>query len=221
MPDPYPLEPRKKRGGWLGILGWVLLLFLLTLGATVGVSWSLQRWAEQKFQRQADAIAENFRKVFQFTPEVRAHSAVLVAQNSPVLELVTYQRKAIVQHSWEQTWMGSTKNFEIEATFTAKAGFDLRERFVVKLDERDGSIKTEMPEPKILSMGMSDVRIRRDADGLWNKLTEAEREQAFKELEKRAREDFEKSSVLAQARAEAELKIRDLLQAPAAPTPLP
>jgi len=220
MPDPYPLEPR-KRGGWLGILGWVLLLFLLTLGATVGVSWSLQRWAEQKFQQQADAIAENFRKVFQFTPEVRAHSAVLVAQNSPVLELVTYQRKAIVQHSWEQTWMGSTKNFEIEATFTAKAGFDLRERFVVKLDERDGSIKTEMPEPKFLSMGMSDVRIRRDENGLWNKLTEAEREQAFKELEKRAREDFEKSSVLAQARAEAELKIRDLLQAPAAPTPLP
>lgn len=220
MPHAYPLEPR-KRGGWLAILGWVLLLFLLTLGATVGVSWSLQRWAEQKFQQQADAIAENFRKVFNFTPEVRAHSAVLVAQDSPVLELVTYQRKAIVQHDWQQTWMGSTKNFEIEATFTAKAGFDLRERFVVKLDQRDGSIKTEMPRPKLLSIGMSDVRIKRDENGLWNKLTAAEREQAFKELEKRAREDFEKSSVLAQAQAEAELKIRELLQAPAAPTPLP
>lgn len=220
MPDSYPLEPR-KRSGWLAILGWVLLLFLLTLGATVGVSWSLQRWAEQKFQHQADAIAENFRKVFNFTPEVRAHSAVLVAQDSPVLELVTYQRKAIVQHDWQQTWMGSTKNFEIEATFTAKAGFDLRERFVVKLDQRDGSIKTEMPRPKLLSIGMADVRIKRDENGLWNKLTAAEREQAFKELEKRAREDFEKSSVLAQAQAEAELKIRELLQAPAAPTPLP
>jgi hypothetical protein len=220
MPDPYPLEPH-KRGGWLGILGWVLLLFLLTLGATVGVSWSLQRWAEQKFQQQADAIAENFRKAFNFTPEVRAHSAVLVAQSSPVLELVTYQRNAIVQHGWEQTWMGSTKNFEIEATFTAKAGFDLRERFVVKLDQRDGTIKTEMPKPKILSVGMSDVRIKRDENGLWNKLTGAEREQAFKELEKRAREDFEKSSVLSQAQAEAEIRIRELLQASPTPTPLP
>lgn len=191
----------------------VLGAFVLSVVFTGLLMRAMSHTVNDQIRSQAQAIAREFQRRWNFTPEIRMSSTVLVAQNSPALELVTAERKAIVQHRWEQTWLGSTKNFDIEATFTAKAGFDLKQQIVVKLDDRNGATKIELPPPQIfLPLGMSAVRVRRDEDGLWNKLTAGDREAAFAALEAVARKEFEGSTLLAEAQLEIEKRLKEILK---------
>jgi Protein of unknown function (DUF4230) len=165
----------------------------------------------QEARRMAESLASDFDRVFQFTPQISVDSVVVVAANTPVLELVTTQRELLVRHRWSHTWLHSTKNLEVEATFTAKAGFDLKEPFRINIDPRTGYISAELPPPKLLSMGMSEVRVLQDEDGFWNKLTAEDRQMAFRALEDKARKKITNSKLLPEARLEAEKQIRELI----------
>ncbi|HEY5779192.1 MAG TPA: DUF4230 domain-containing protein [Terrimicrobiaceae bacterium] len=213
MPDPGPLKPYDgSKFGCLSILGWVLVAAALTTVLTLLLIWRTGAEVTQEARRIAESLAADFDKTFNFTPQIRVDSIVVVAGNTPVLELVTAQRQMLVRNRWTHTWLHSTKNFELEATFTAKAGFDLTEPFRIAIDPRTGSISAELPSPKLLSLGMSDVRVIQDEDGLWNKLTAEDREMAFRALEGKARETIAGSSLLPEARLEAEKQIRELIK---------
>lgn len=212
MPDPDPLKPQDSRKtGCLGVLGWVIVAALLTIALTLLLFWRMSTEVTQDARRLAESLATDFDRAFQFTPRISVDSVVVVAESTPVLELVVAQRQMLVRHRWTHTWLHSTKNLELEATFTAKAGFDLTEPFRINIDPRSGSISADLPPPKLLSLGMSEVRVLRDEDGLWNKLTVEDRQVAFRALEEKARERFAKSSFLAEAGMEAEKQVRALL----------
>jgi Protein of unknown function (DUF4230) len=213
MPDPHPLKPQNGgRAGCLGILGWVLVAGMLTILLTLLLFWRMGAEITQDARRIAESLAAEFDKTFQFTPRISVDSVVVVAENTPVMELVVVQRQLLVRHRWTHTWLHSTKNLELEATFTAKAGFDLTEPFRINIDPRTGYISAEMPPPKLLSLGMSDVRVLRDENGLWNKLTVEDRQMAFHALEDKARKTFADSSLLAEARLTAEKQVRALIE---------
>lgn len=212
MPDPHPLAARPPRRVWrttLAIITTALALVVIIAGAT---TWWMTYRVTNEARNLARAIAEEFRQAFQLTPEVRINSLVVVAANTPVAELVTMQKQARVRHAWSQTWMHSTKAIEVEATFTARAGFDLHEPFRITIDPATGSVITQLPPARILSLGMTDVSIPRDEDGYWNKLTQQDREQAFRELEETARKQFADSDLVAAASREGEIRVRDLLR---------
>ena len=63
-----------------------------------------------------------------------------------------------------------------------------------------GYISAELPPPKLLSLGMSDVRVLQDEDGFWNKLTAEDRQTAFRALEDKARKKIANSKLLPEAR---------------------
>jgi Protein of unknown function (DUF4230) len=196
-------KPKPRRTGCIIA---VALLLVMAVGAIVlGRSF----WQARE---QALRIANEFRHVLNFTPEVRVNSRVVIAATTPILELATVQKQAVVQHSWSQTWLHSTKTIEVEATFTARAGFDLRRPFTVNIDTKNHTFSAQLPPAKILSLGMSDVRILRDEDGLWNKLSAADREDALRELEMTARLQFHQTDILKEARAEGEKQVRQLLE---------
>ncbi|HEU4679689.1 MAG TPA: DUF4230 domain-containing protein, partial [Terrimicrobiaceae bacterium] len=212
MPDSDPLKPQDSRqAGCLGVLGWVVVAALLTIALTLLVFWRMSTEVTQDARRLAESVAADFNRAFQFTPRVSVDSVVVVAESTPVLELVVAQRQILIRHRWTHTWLHSTKNLELEATFAAKAGFDLTEPFRINIDPRSGSISAELPPPKLLSLGMSDVRVLRDEDGLWNKLTAEDRQEAFRALEDKARQRFAESRFLAEAGMEAEKQVRALL----------
>ena len=194
------------------MLGVVALLALITVAGTSVLFWRMGEEVTDEARRMADGIAHEFDRVLNFTPEVRVDSVLVIAGSTPKFELVTLERKALVRHRWSHTWMHSTKALEIEATFTVKAGFDLKEPFRIQIDPRTRNVGAEFPSPQILSMGMSDVRILNDEDGLWNKLTAEDRQKAFQALEKKARVEFRDSNLLAEARVEAEKQVRALLK---------
>jgi Protein of unknown function (DUF4230) len=213
MPDPDPLKPQNGgRTGCLGILGWVLVAGTLTILLTLLLFWRMGAEITQDARRVAESLAAEFDKTFQFTPRISVDSVVVVAENTPVMELVVMQRQLLVRHQWTHTWLHSTKNLELEATFTAKAGFDLTEPFRINIDPRTGYISAEMPPPKLLSLGMSDVRVLKDENGLWNKLTVEDRQVAFRALEDKARKTFADSRLLAEARLAAEKQVRALIE---------
>jgi hypothetical protein len=209
MSDPHPLKP--KSGIWT-ILGVVLALALITAAGTAVLFWRMGAEVTDEARRMADSIAQEFNRTFNFIPEVRVDSILVIHASTPKLELLILERTAQVRHRWSHTWLHSTKTVEIEATFTAKAGFDLEEPFRIQIDPRTRNVGADFPPPKILSIGMSDVRILNDEDGLWNKLTAEDRQKAFRELEKKARDEFKDSNLLAETRIEAEKRIRSLLQ---------
>ena len=60
-------------------------------------------------RRMAASIAAGFDQALQFTPQISVDSMVIVAANSPVLELVTLQKQALVRHRWSHSWLYSTK----------------------------------------------------------------------------------------------------------------
>jgi Protein of unknown function (DUF4230) len=211
MPDSDPLKSG-GRVGCLSVLGWVLVAAILSLVLTLLLFWRMSAEITQDARRIAESLAADFDKTFQFTPRISVDSVVVVAENTPVLELVTTQRQLLVRHRWSHTWLHSTKSLELEATFTAKAGFDLAEPFRINIDPRTGSISAELPPPKLLSLGMSDLRVLQDEDGLWNKLTGEDREVAFRALEKKARKTVADSTLLAETRMEAEKRIREVIE---------
>ena len=222
MSDSDPLSRAKgSKFGCLRILGWVVLAAALSVVLSLLLFWRMGAEVTQEARRMAESLASDFDRVFQFTPQISVDSVVVVAANTPVLELVTTQRDLLVRHRWSHTWLHSTKNLEVEATFTAKAGFDLKEPFRINIDPRTGYISAEMPPPKLLSMGMSDVRVLQDEDGLWNKLTAEDRQTAFRALEDKARKKISTSKLLPEARLQAEKQIRELIDRTRDTTNLP
>ena len=209
MPDPHPLTPQKSGCGvFFAVLAAALLL---TVALTTLISWRINTEITNQSRRMADGIAAEFQKAFHFTPEIRVNSAIIIRQDTPILELATFQRQALVRYRWTQTWMHSTKTFEIEALFTARAGFDLSTPFVVRIDPRTRNVGADIPGPKILSLGMGKVKILSDEDGLWNKLTAEDREAAFQALEEKARREFTESNFLAEAMSQTQDRVRNLL----------
>ncbi len=225
MPDSNSLRPQNdKKFGCLGVLGWVIAAAALTIALSILLFWRQTAEITQDARRMAQSIAAGFDQTLKLTPQISVDSIVVVAANASVFELVTLQKQALVRHRWSHTWLHSTKNLALEATFTAKAGLDLRDPIRINIDPRTRYVSADLPPPKLLSLGMGDVRVLEDEDGLWNKLTPQDREQAFRALEEKARETFAKLNLLPEARLEAEKRIRELIDKtawPAIPTTKP
>ncbi len=211
MPDPHSLEEKDPKSGCFIVLGCVVLLAFVSIVLTLLLMWRTSMEITSSARATARIVAETFQKSLNFTPEITVDSVVVVAANTPILEITTMQRQALVRNTWSQTWMHSTKTMEIEATFTARAGFDLTDPFRIEIDPRTGNLGANLPAPKILAIGMSNVRVLRDEDGLWNKLTPEDRQKAFGELEQKAREQFAKTDLVRAAFDEGERRVRELM----------
>lgn len=209
----------------------VLVTLAAAAAATVlgsAVAYALMVAPMRTAVEAGNRLHQKFQEILNLTPRITANQAVIFSQNTPVLELVTVERSALARHRSDETWLHSTKTFEIEATFSARAGFNLRDLFTVNIPKGGRLAEVQLPRPKILSIGMSDLRVLRDEDGLWNSLTAKDREKAIQTLERTAKAEFLKSDLLQAARSAAEAQIREIVAAsgceatfvgPAAPGP--
>ncbi len=190
---------------------WFLLIAALAVGTMVAVIFFFTNRATTEIRAMGADIADRFESAFNVRPEVRVDGLVIIEAKTPVLELATASRSIVVRHRWTHTHLYSTKVMEIEAPFTAKAGFNLEEPFRIRIDPHTRIVSSELPKPEILSTEMGEIKILRDEDGLWNKLTAADREEAFRALRFQADKQFDATALLNEARQEAETRIRGLL----------
>jgi hypothetical protein len=157
----------------------------------------------------AQTIGQAFREAFQFTPEVRVESTVVLNQQTPVLELSVLSQNFEHRYVWENSWVGSTKKIFISGTFNAKVGFDLRQKVSIMLQD-DKAIVT-LPQPQALSVeSRGDIEYR-DENGIWNWVNLEDRTRATNAFIRHARSYANQAAFIEDAKQEIEDKLQHLL----------
>jgi hypothetical protein len=160
----------------------------------------------------AHHVASGIREIFNFTPQVRINETVVIEQITPILEVATVSRQMFIEHSWEQTWLGSTKTIQIQGVFLAKAGFDLREPFRFDIEKNASRVVAWVPPPKLLSLEMQEYKILKDEGGWWNSVTSQDREEAVRQIRALAIEKATQSGLLEESTASVEARVRELVE---------
>jgi hypothetical protein len=155
--------------------------------------------AARNLHEMARNIGKEFDNLLHFRPRITSEGVTLLKESASINELSTTQRTFDYTHTWESTWLGSRKLIELKGSFTAKAGYDLSQPFSIDIAKDGKTIRAHMPPAKIHSVEQLKVEVPKDEDGLWNKKTTAEREQAMNDLLRNARSSIEKSDILEQA----------------------
>lgn len=189
-----------------------LLIAVIVLGtiAAYVVLVTIPSQLAQRSYEAAKTLGEDFRKAFQFTPEITVNNTIVLNQQTPVLELAVLSQNFEHRYSWENTWLGSTKQIAISGTFEAKAGFDLHQKFSITLKEDKAFVL--LPEPKILSVESQGDIIYRDEHGIWNWIDPDDRTAATNAFINDARKYSEQSVFVQDAKSKMEERLKALLQ---------
>jgi len=97
-------------------------------------------------------------------------------------------------------------------TFVAKAGFNLREPFTVRVNRNSREVSTILPKPRLLSLEMTGYRVLEDESGWWNRISNSDRELAVMQLTETARRQALSSGLLADAQRAAKARITEILE---------
>lgn len=187
----------------------IILLVTLSIAAyviTVVIPTTLAR----KTYDGARQIGRDFREAFRFTPEITVNNTVVLQQQTPILELATLSQKFQHQYTWTNTWMKSTKKIAITGTFEAKAGFDLNEKFSIRITGDEAIVY--LPAPKLLSIQSQEDVSFRDENGLWNWVDGADRAAAMNAFTADARKYASQAPFVTDAQQAMEEKLREIMK---------
>ena len=93
-------------------------------------------------------------------------------------------------YKYQNSWLGSTKTFELEGRYTAKYGFDLKsQKFQIQIQPVSDSLLYSISLPRILllSIETSNYVITQDRSGWWNRIDVKERNSALNNMLKQAK----------------------------------
>jgi len=160
---------------------------------------------------QAERIARDMKQAFvdiaHLQPRVTINNRVYLEQTTPTSELTMVSRRIEVEHEFQNTWAGSSKRVKLHGTFTAKAGFDLRQNF--SIDIRPDEILVQLPHAQILGVEPEKLDVLAFENGLWNRISSDEVQSELATLPALARE----KAVEANLPSEAERILREQLNA--------
>jgi|APTNR8051073442_1049403.scaffolds.fasta_scaffold01902_8 hypothetical protein len=186
----------------------IVLIITGTLAVYVVFVIIPERLARSSYEA-AKTIGEDFRKAFQFTPEVKVENTVVLNQQTTILELAVLSQNFKHQYAYTNTWLGSTKTITIAGTFVAKAGFDLNERFTITIENK--TARVALPEPQLLSIESQGDITYRDENGLWNWVSTEDRTVATNAFLADAKSYAQHASFVSDARNQAEAQIKKIL----------
>ncbi|MBX2964640.1 MAG: DUF4230 domain-containing protein [Cyclobacteriaceae bacterium] len=158
----------------------------------------------------AKSIGKDFSEAFKFTPEVKVRNTIVLQQQTALLELATLSQQFQHRYTWNNTWMNSTKQIQIEGSFQAKCGFDLNQKFSITIE--DNKAVVHLPEPRVLSVEPLGDMTFRDENGYWNWVNEQDRAQAINAFVTDARTYTSQAPFIEDTKKVTEEKIRDLLK---------
>ena len=155
--------------------------------------------AANKWYDVARNIGKDLDDVIHFRPRVTSGGVTILKESNSIKELSTTEKNFDHTHIWESTWMGSTKRIELKGRFIAKAGYDLTKPFAIDISEDGKTIRAKMPPAQINSVEQLKMEVLKDENGIWNRISPQEREQAMNALLREARTSIEKSEILKEA----------------------
>lgn len=187
----------------------IVLIGVGTVAAWVGLVVIPSQLAKRSYEA-ARTLGNDFKRAFNFEPEIIVDHTIVLNQKSAILELAVLSQNFEHRYSWTNTWLNSTKKISISGTFEAKVGFDLNERFSILL--QDGKAIVKLPQPRILSVeAMGDI-VYRDDRGVWNWISSEDRSKAANAFIQDARKYANQADFVEEAKAQMEEKLRTLLK---------
>jgi Protein of unknown function (DUF4230) len=195
------------------LVGGVLLFLVI---AAVAIFFSKDSTDARSVAKRA---AEAFKQRLGFTPSVSVNGLTIVEQTLPILELASVQQTIFREYKWTHSFLGSTKTLALRGEFQVKAGFDLKEEFLLNIDEVQVAPNTSakqrvtmrLPEAKILSLEMKQYNVVADESGWWNKITLEDRTNAVNALQQDARTAAEQAGIREKAMETLQKQISDIL----------
>jgi hypothetical protein len=159
-------------------------LVLVTL--TACLLFTLHTLRKEAGRTARDAI-EMVKQVLNITPEVTISTYVTRQKTADIFELASVSKEFPVEYHYANTQLGSTKQLDLVGQYIVKAGFDLRERFSVQIDQATHRVRASFPAPRILSVEQRSYHVTRDESGWWNRLSQKDQEAAVNDMHAKAR----------------------------------
>ena len=186
----------------------IVLLIVGTIASYVVLVVIPTQLAERGYQA-ARTLGEDFKKAFQFTPEITVNNTVVLNQQAPILEMAVLAQNFEHRYTWTNTWLNSTKQIFISGTFEAKAGFNLHQKFSIVL--KDDKAIVHLPEPTILSVESQGDISYRDENGVWNWINQDDRTKATNTFIRDARTFANQAAFVKDAKDQMEKRLQALL----------
>ena len=155
------------------------------------------RQSTAELEKLGKDLRSAFIDIAHLQPRITINNRVYMEQTTPVSELVVLSRRIEVEHEFLHTWIGSSKRVKLHATFTVKAGFDLRQNLSV--DIRPGEIIIQLPHAQILGIEQNQVDVLTFENGLWNRISGEDVQSELSILPQLAREKVAESGLPAEA----------------------
>jgi len=200
-------NPDHRPSGGLSWKAVLLVAFLSVLG--IG-AWLYHRTVTIP-ERMTQEVLRAFREAAQIQPRITVHDRVVFEQTKEAMELAVVSRETHVERETTHEWLGSTKRIRLRGTYEVKAGFDLREHLLVRIEGRH--IRVELPPPKVLSIDPTSTEVLVLENGLWNKIRAEELEVELKALPDLARKKARQIDLPAEALQTFQKRLRDHLGA--------
>jgi Protein of unknown function (DUF4230) len=169
----------KKNSTRQALFSWPVsfaLVALITAAVAVLVFLCLESWPARTAKQstaELERLGKDLRSAFvdiaHLQPRITINNRVYVEQTTPVSELVVLSRRIEIEHEFLHTWMASTKRVKLHGTFTAKAGFDLRQD--LNVDIRPEQIVIQLPHARILDVAQDQVDVLAFDNGFWNRIS--------------------------------------------------
>lgn len=165
--------------------------------------------AGERAAARAKAILTDF---FQTTPKlVINHKEEAMSTPNAIAEFSVIERINEATHTWEHTWMGSTKRITVTGLYNAKYGFDLTEPFLINYEEASDRISAAMPPAKLLSVEViGDISFKTDS-GIINWVNDEDRQGAINGFLARIRDQAESNTEIKRtAEEQAIIRLQEL-----------
>lgn len=186
----------------------IVMLITLSITAYVLIVVIPTRLAQRSYEG-ARQIGHDISKIFQATPEVTVNNTVVLEQQTPIMELATLSQTFQHRYEWTNTWLGSTKKIKMTGSFQAKAGFDLRKKFSLEINN-DVAVVT-LPKPQLLSLESMDDVTFEDENGFINWVNMDDRSKAVNAFTSDAKRYAQEAAFVAKAQEEMEKKMTEIL----------
>lgn len=160
----------------------------------------------------AQRAAEAVKQVLHLTPEVTVTTYVVRQKNTDILELASTSKEFPLDYHYKTKFLGSEKFFDIKSDYIAKAGFDLRDKFTVQVDENTKKLRAFFPPPRLLSCQQKagSFKILRDQDGWLNGVTPEERQRCINEMNADAERKAIEMNILEEAKESVRKQLMEL-----------
>jgi Protein of unknown function (DUF4230) len=206
---------RRRKFSWPLALTLIFLIgsAVLTLIFLRLESWPARtaRQSRAELERVGRDVRDAFVEFAQLQPRITINSRVYLEKTTAAAELAILSRQIEVEHELLHTWVGSTKRVKLHGTFTAKAGFDLKQD--VTVDLRPGEITVRIPHASILGVEQKDLEILALENGFWNRISAADMQSELATLPDLARQKAAESGILLEAEAALQKQINDRVHA--------